>query len=82
MYLEDPLVYQGSLKAKWGVEYMDSLRAVRARVGSITLPLLIIHGTEDRLAPISASQFVMDNAGSAEKLFEVSSPHPMHGSGL
>ena len=66
-----PLVYHGSLKAKWGVEYIDSQRAVRPRVGGITLPLLIIHGTEDRLVLISASQFVMDNVGSAEKLFEV-----------
>ena len=71
MYVEDPLVNHGSVKAKWGVEYINSQRAVRTRVGGITLPLLIIHGTEDRLVPISASQFVMDNVGSAEKLFEV-----------
>lgn len=72
MYVEDPLVYHGALKAKWGVEFIDSQRAVRPRVDQINLPLLIIHGSDDGLVPISASQFVMDNVGSADKRFEVS----------
>ena len=71
MYAEDPLVYHGSLKAKWGAALSESMKAVRPRVGEIKLPLLIFQGTDDRLVPFSASQFVMDNVGAEDKTFKV-----------
>ena len=71
MYEEDPLVYHGALRAKWGASMSESMKAVRPRVGEIKLPLLIFQGTDDHLVPFSASQFVMDNVGAEDKTFEV-----------
>ena len=70
MYVEDPLVYHGGLKAKWGASLSESMKAVRLRIGEIKLPLLIFQGTDDRLVPFSASQFVMDNVGAEDKTFK------------
>lgn len=71
MYAEDPLVYHGALKAKWGAALSESMKAVRPRIGEIKLPLLIFQGNDDRLVPFSASQFVMDNVGVEDKIFKV-----------
>lgn len=72
IYVEDPLVYHGALKAGWGVAFMDSVDELRPLISKITLPLFIMHGREDGLIPLSASQLVFDNTGSQDKIFEVS----------
>ena len=74
-YEDDPLVYHGPLKAKWATEIMATIKMFRQRVGDVTLPLLIAHGTEDHLVPFTASQFVFANTSSADKTFEVNCPY-------
>ena len=64
MYAEDPLVYHEKFKAKWAVAFLDSVKQVRPRIQEITLPLFIMHGTEDHLVIPAASQFVYDNINS------------------
>ena len=41
------------------------------------VPALLIHGEEDEIIPISASEFVESNIGSTVKIFKVYSP-PMN----
>ena len=70
-YVDDPLVNHGSMKARWGSAMLQSIELFRTNIGRLTLPLLLLHGSEDRLVPISASHFIHDNAASQEKRFEV-----------
>lgn len=70
-YADDPLIWHGGLKARWTDEFFTSLEQARANVRTITLPLLLIHGDNDRLVPISASHFIRSNIGSQDVKFEV-----------
>jgi hypothetical protein len=70
-YANDPLVWHGPLKARWVAAMLTSIDLFRENVERITLPLLLIHGREDQLVPITASHFINDNAASQEKRFEV-----------
>lgn len=72
MYREDPLVYHSSLKAKWSSEFLNAIQDARERISGISVPVLIFHGTEDRLVPFSASEFIFDNIASTDKKIEVS----------
>ena len=72
LYVEDPLVYHGALKAGWSVAFMNSMAEVRSLISKLTLPLFIMHGGDDHMVPLSASQFIHDNAASQDKTFQVS----------
>ena len=69
--MNDPLVWHGGLKARWGVEMLSSITLFRETVGKISLPLLLIHGSNDNIVPISSSHFLNENASSEERKFEV-----------
>jgi len=72
-YKADPLVYHGNIGARTGYEMMRTIDALQARMGEITLPFIVIHGTADRLVPYAASQLLHDRAASTDKtlrLFE------------
>ena len=71
MYAEDPLVFREKFKAKWVTAFLDCVKQVRPRIQEITLPLFIMHGTEDRLVLPSASRFVYDNINCQDKTSEV-----------
>ena len=70
-YTDDPLIYHGSLKAKWCSEALSAIKEVRQKVHEITLPMLIFHGNDDQLVPFSASEFIFANVSSCNKTFEV-----------
>lgn len=70
-YIDDPLIYHGALKARWGSEVLSAIKEIRQKVYEITLPMLIFHGRDDRLVPFSASEFVFANVSSSNKTFEV-----------
>lgn len=38
---------------------------------NVTVPLLILQGTEDMLVPLSSSEFVMENVGSQDKTLKI-----------
>ena len=71
-YVDDPLNYLGPMKAKWGTATLSAVSEFRQNVGVIQLSILLIHGTEDHLVPISASEFLVDNVSSTDIQFEVS----------
>lgn len=71
IYVSDPLIWHRAFKARWGSALLKSGSLFRENVARISLPLLLIHGTEDRLVPIAASHFIHDNTSSQEKNFEV-----------
>lgn len=65
-YRTDPLNHTGKMVARTGAELMATARAMPRRLRSLTMPLLVLHGTADRLVPPAASEVVRAHAGSAD----------------
>ena len=70
-YIDDPLNYHGSMKAGWGCASIKAISNFRPQVKDIQLPLLVIHGTDDHLVPISASEFIASTVSSSGVRYEV-----------
>jgi alpha-beta hydrolase superfamily lysophospholipase len=66
-YLVDPLVHRGKITARLGVEVLDAMERVRREAGRITLPLLIVQGSADRLVDPTGAQLLYDTVASADK---------------
>ena len=71
MYDQDPLVYHGALKARWGVAMMQAIEHIQQHLSEIVLPLCIMHGSADGIVPASACELVRDNASSEDKTYKV-----------
>jgi alpha-beta hydrolase superfamily lysophospholipase len=54
---------------------IDASRRLHEEFPLIKLPVLILHGTEDKATNPSGSQFFYDNAGSADKTLKLYSGH-------
>jgi alpha-beta hydrolase superfamily lysophospholipase len=52
--------------ARTGTELMLGAAGMPARLPGLRLPLLVLHGGDDRLMPPSASEVVRQHAGSAD----------------
>ncbi len=66
-YNADPLVYHGKIGALTGRALMKAIDFVGLHFEEITLPLIALHGTEDRLVSHSASELLYEKAGSKDK---------------
>ncbi len=66
-YNTDPLVYHGKVGAMTGRALMEAVDFVGLHMGEITLPLIALHGTKDRLVPHAASELLYERAGSKDK---------------
>ena len=66
-YLADPLVSGQKISARLGLEMMKRMEQIQAEAGKITLPLLLLHGSEDSLAAPEGSTFLHENVSSSEK---------------
>jgi len=70
-YNVDPLVYTTKLSAKLLVGFNTTMAEVKSRAGSINLPLLIMHGTADKLTQPSGSQWLYDSIASDDKTLKL-----------
>ncbi len=70
-YDADPLVYRGGTPARTGAELVRAIKIIQARMEEITLPVLIIHGTEDRLAKIEGSRQLYDRVNASDKTLKI-----------
>lgn len=70
-YDSDPLVYRGAVKAKTAVELFGAARQLRPQLDQLDLPLLALHGTEDRLAPVAGSQRLVSDWPSSDKTLKL-----------
>src|SRR3954466_4309620 len=69
-YDADPLNYHGKLPARTVAELAKAIDGFPDAVTKFKLPLLVMHGTADRLVPIAAGQMVADRAGSEDKTWK------------
>jgi acylglycerol lipase len=66
-YQEDPLVFKAKTPARMAAEGIDNIQKISSRLGEVSLPLLILQGSQDVMINPSASQLVYDCTGSADK---------------
>jgi alpha-beta hydrolase superfamily lysophospholipase len=71
----DPLISQQGYEAQTMGELVRADARLRNEISSITLPLLILHGTGDRAAKPHGSQFFHDTAGSKDKTLRLYDGH-------
>jgi acylglycerol lipase len=70
-YVNDPLVYRGKIPARTGVELLKAVDGLMSRIPKINLPIIIMHGTEDRLCNPEGSQMLYDLVGSPDKTLKL-----------
>jgi alpha-beta hydrolase superfamily lysophospholipase len=66
-YDSDPLNYRGGLPARTGAELNGAVKRIQTNMEAITLPILIGHGTQDKLADINGSRFLYQRVSSSDK---------------
>ncbi len=69
----DPLVPSGNAPARTGAELLRAIELIDARIEYLSLPLLVLHGTADRLADPDGSRYLAENVSSGDvtlKLYE------------
>ena len=69
--VDDPLVCQDGLKAKWTVALYNAQNKIQKGIKSIQIPFLTLHGTKDKVVDIASSYFLMENAQSKDKTLKV-----------
>ncbi|MFC2078051.1 alpha/beta hydrolase [Candidatus Bipolaricaulota bacterium] len=70
-YLDDPLVYTGKTTARMGAEMLKAMERTVRDASRITLPLLILHGSEDTLADPDGTRMLHDAASSPDKTLKI-----------
>lgn len=66
-YINDPNVYTGKVYAKTGNETLRTTKEIRATFSNFEWPVLILHGTGDRLTEPQGSQDFYDQIVSKDK---------------
>ena len=65
-YQNDPLVFTGKISAGLGAALIDAIERFPARYGELTLPILVMHGTDDQLASVKGSRALEAAAVNAD----------------
>lgn len=68
-YEEDPLVHRGKLPARTVTELTIAVASFNETLGGITIPLLVMHGTGDRIVPVAGGELAAERAGSSDLTF-------------
>ena len=66
-YMNDPLVSQEKLSARFLVAMTGVMEEVKVRCNEITLPLLLMHGSEDPMTSPVGTEFLFENCKSVDK---------------
>ena len=65
--LDDPLCYNGATRARTGHQLLLALKEIDRRMGEVSLPLLLLHGADDRIISPELSRVVFDRVASTDK---------------
>jgi alpha-beta hydrolase superfamily lysophospholipase len=63
-YKADPLVYHGKIPFGVGRAMLQVGETMEQRAPALTAPLLVVHGSEDRLVPVEGSRRLVGSVGS------------------
>ena len=70
-YDNDPLNYRGGILARTGAEILNATKKITSQASSISLPILIMHGSSDKLADVSGSEMLYDQVSSSDKTLKL-----------
>ena len=70
-YDNDPLVYRGKITARLGSELFAAMSKFEAQMPSMTLPLLIMQGSEDKLVNQDGAKVFHEKAGCKDKTLKI-----------
>ena len=70
-YLADPLVHPRRVRARLGAEMLRAMDEVAAGLPRLTLPVLVMQGTDDALVDPSAAAYVHSRVGSPDRTIHV-----------
>ena len=70
-YVNDPLVYTGKSTARLGAEMLKAMARVENEAAKIKLPILIVHGGEDKLVSPGDGQLLYDTVSSEDKTIKI-----------
>ncbi|MGH3980312.1 MAG: lysophospholipase [Pseudonocardiaceae bacterium] len=66
-YRTDPLVHHGKVPVRTGAELLTATRGLPARLARLEIPVLILHGTDDRIATPEGSRMVHRAVSSPDR---------------
>ena len=70
-YAEDPLVFHGKIPARLASEMLKTMQKVNANLSRLTLPFIVVQGSQDRLVDPAGATQLYDQAGSTDKTIKV-----------
>ncbi len=70
-YVNDPLVFHGKTPARLAAEMLKAMQRVSTEVGKISLPFIVVQGSEDKLVDPGGAQMLYDQAGSKDKTVKI-----------
>jgi alpha-beta hydrolase superfamily lysophospholipase len=70
-YMADPLVHKGKLPAGIAKALIQVGETMPRRAGALTAPLLVVHGEQDKLIPVSGSRHLIECVGSDDAHLKV-----------
>ncbi|KAF7249755.1 Monoglyceride lipase [Varanus komodoensis] len=70
-YNSDPLVYHGGMKVSFVIQLLNAIAKIERSLPKLTLPILVLHGSPDKLCDIKGSYLLMDTATSQDKTLKV-----------
>ena len=70
-YNADPLVYHGKVPAGVGRALLQVGETMPRRAPALTAPLLVVHGSDDRLIPVAGSRHLVECVGSTDVALKV-----------
>src|ERR1700744_247957 len=65
-YKADPLVYHGKVPTGVGRALLQVGETMPERAPALSAPLLVVHGSDDRLIPVAGSHRLVENVGSTD----------------
>lgn len=71
----DPLIHKESQPAETAREMLLAADRLKENMPAFTVPVMIIHGTDDKATRPAGSQYFYDNAGSADKTLKLYEGH-------
>lgn len=66
-YDNDPLNYRGGTKAKFGDEFLKAMKLATNELSKISIPILINHGTADRMIDPESAEWLHNGVSSEDK---------------
>jgi len=70
-YVSDPLVHRGKMTARLAAEMLKTMQTITAQAARITLPILIVQGSADRLVNPSGARMLYDAVSSVDKEIKI-----------